>query len=458
MSGKANLDKLFNPRKIAVIGASSKPGKLGYNVLKNLLSHGFKGEIIPVNPREKEIFNVKCYPSILEAPEGIDLVILAIPAGQTVKAVEDCGRKGVRFAIVEAAGFAELGAEGDTLQGELVKVARKYGLRIVGPNCAGIVNLANGVVTTFAPLEKLRRGKVSILAQAGIFAVDMLQIYRLGFSKVVSLGNMADLGLADFLEYLAEDPETSVIGIYVEGVKDGRRFLEALRTASKVKPVIVLKGGRTVEGAGKVRTHTASLAGSPEVWNSALQQFGAIQAEGVSEFFNLLRFFSRQPPMGGLNLSIITYTGSMGILAVDKSVSLGLKIAEYGEECLAEIRRIAPPWTRAWNPLDLSFFFTKEQYVKFIETVMGMPEVHGVLCIIPALRLWEVGGAVADAAKKFKGKPLVFCVPMAEALGEEIYRFEEKFGVPCYFTPEDSVTVLAKSYWWFVRQNIFNRL
>ena len=439
----ASLEKLFNPKAVAVIGASPKPGKLGYNVLFNLLNHGFSGKVYPVNPREKEILKVECFKSILEVPGEVDVAVLTIPAGRVSQALEECGVKGVKFAIVEAAGFAELGGEGEKLQEALTGNLRKYGLRLVGPNCAGVVNLHNGFISTFAPLEALRKGEISIIAQAGIFAVDLLQVHPLRFGKIASLGNMADLDEADFLEYFAEDGETRVIGVYVEGVRRGRRFLEALRKASLRKPVVVLKGGKTREGSVKVKTHTASLAGNPAVWRFALKQHEAVMAESLEEFFNLLKFFSLQPPMEGPNLSILTYTGSMGILAVDRAVTLGLKIVEYRREALERLKEIAFPWTSSWNPLDLSFLAEAWQYKAFIETVERLKEVNGILCMVPILKLWELGKAAAEAWKR--SKPLVFCIPMADLHSENILRFEEKYGVACYLTPEEAVNALAKS-------------
>ncbi|MHA1594101.1 MAG: acetate--CoA ligase family protein [Candidatus Baldrarchaeia archaeon] len=439
------LRSFFYPKSVAVIGASSNPAKLGHNILKNLVSLGFPGKVFPINPKEKEILGLKCYPSVLDVPSEIDLSIIIIPADKVLGALEQCGEKGVKFVVIEAAGFAEMGEYGRELQSKIVEVARKYGIRVLGPNCAGFVNTYCNLATTFAPLPGLRKGTISIIAQAGIFAAGMLEVYPWGISKLITIGNKADLDETDFLEFLAEDPETSVIGMYIEGTRDGRRLMRVLRAVSRKKPVVVLKGGKTAAGSQLTLSHTASLAGDATIWDVALRQSGALKADSLEEFFDLLKFFSMQPPMRGPRLSIISYSGSMGILSVDHASSLGLELAAYDDNTLEVLKQIAFPWTSCFNPLDLSFLVTAEQYQRGVEILLHNRNVDGIICIVPAMRVKEVGQAVHEIMEAgCVRKPVVFCVPMGDIVIGDVQEVE-KLGIPCYFTPERAVNVLARS-------------
>ncbi|MHA1722692.1 MAG: acetate--CoA ligase family protein [Candidatus Baldrarchaeia archaeon] len=445
------LKYFFEPKSVAVIGASATPGKLGYNVLVNLIKGKFHGKIYPINPNLKEIFGLKCYRSILDVPNEVDLAVLIVPAKIILDVLMDCVSKGVRAVIIEAGGFAEMGEEGSLLQEKIREIARKGNIRIIGPNCAGIVNTHRNLVTTFAEVKNLRKGGISFITQAGIFAAGMLEIYgpRWGISKIITIGNKVDVDEADMLEYLAEDPETKVVGMYLEGVSDGRKFLKSLKKTVLKKPVVILKGGRTEEGKRAVRSHTASLAGNVEIYDAAFKQCGAIKAENLEQLFDSVRFFALQPLMRGNKIAVVTYAGSMGVLSVDRAASLGLKIAELPNTVLKKLRGIAFPWTSNFNPLDLSFLVTIEQYVESARIFMRAETVSGISLIVPALKVVEVGKAVAEILENGNTKPLVFCVPLGEYVMEDIQKVEE-LGIPCYPTPERAIDALYVSHKYYL--------
>jgi acyl-CoA synthetase (NDP forming) len=439
------IKSLFYPKSICVVGASSKPGKLGYNIMKNLIKLNFPGKIFPINPNEKEVFGIKACSNVLDLLEEVDVAILIIPANKSLSVLDQCGRKGIKFIIIEAAGFAESGEEGKKLQEKIIEIARNYGFRVLGPNCAGLVNACHGLATTFAPLKELKRGNISILAQAGVFAAGMLEVYPWGISKIVTVGNKIDLSEVELLPFLTEDPETKVIGIYIEGTTNGKVFMKTLKMAALKKPIIVLKGGKTQECGKLTLLHTASLAGNMSIWSAILKQCGAIEAETLEEFFDLLKLFSMQPMMKGSNLSIITYSGSMGILAADKAVSKGLKLAEYDERTLGELRKLAFPWTSCFNPLDLSFLIEAEHYKHFLEILIHAPNVHGILCIASALRTFEIGRVIHEVTRYAK-KPIIFCIPMGRI---DHFKNLEKLGLPCFPTPERAINTIAKSFYYY---------
>ncbi len=445
------LKYFFEPKSVAVIGASATPGKLGYNVLVNLIGGKFQGKIYPINPKVDKILGLRCYKSILDVPDEVDLAVLIVPAKIIPEVLMDCVSKGVKAVIIEAGGFAEIGGEGSILQEKIRTIAKKERIRIVGPNCAGIVNTHKNLITTFAKVKNLRKGGISFITQAGIFAAGMFEIYgpRWGISKVITIGNKADVDEADMLEYLAEDPETKVVGMYLEGVSDGRKFLAALKKTVLKKPVVILKGGRTEEGKKAVSSHTASLAGNAEIYDAAFKQCGAVKAENLEQLFDFVRFFALQPLMKGNKIAVVTYAGSMGVLSVDRAVSLGLEIAELSSTVLKKLKGIAFPWTSSFNPLDLSFLVTTEQYVESTRIFMKTEEINGISLIVPALKVVEVGKAVAEVLQDQNTKPLVFCVPLGEYVMGNIQKVEE-LGIPCYPTPERAVDALYASYKYYL--------
>jgi len=439
------LKPMFYPESIAVIGASSKKGKLGYRLLSNIISFGYKGKVYPVNPKESEILGLKVYKSVLDIPDKIDLAIILIPADKVPEALEECGRKGIKNAIIEAGGFAEMGIDRARLQKEIGEISRKYGIKVLGPNCAGFINAHINLVTSFAELNApVEKGSISIIAQAGIFAAGMLELYPWGIDKIITIGNKEVFDEVDALLYLAAEDKTKVIGLYIEGTRNGRRLLEALKTVSRRKPVIVMKGGRTSVGGKLTMSHTASLAGEYSAWRAAFKQGGAIEVHSLDEFLDLLKYFSMQGPMRGNRVGIITYSGSMGIIAADTATDLGLEVPKYDDQTLKELSKVAFPWTSTFNPLDLSFLVEPWHYYESIRILLDRKVVDGVMCVVPALRVVKIAEEVSQLIGKYE-EPIIFSVPMMDKVFNSIQTVED-MGIPCYPTPDRAIRILAKSY------------
>jgi len=338
--GILSLHRFFYPNSVAVIGASRHPESVGHAILRNLIEGHFTGVIYPVNPKARALLGIKAYPNISSIPDEIDLAIIVVPNTAVPQVLEECVEVGVRSAVVISAGFKEIGPEGAKLEEEAVSIAKRGGLRIIGPNCLGIINTdlnirMNATFSREMPLA----GQTALISQSGALCVAALEYarqYRIGFSKVVSLGNKADVNEIDVLEYLKDDPETKVILMYIEDLSHGRRFIESVRyiTGEVGKPVIAIKAGRTPEGAGAASSHTGALASSDEVYDAIFNQSGVIRVESVEELFNHAKAFSTQPIPSGNRVAIISNAGGPAILATDAVVRCGLKLAPLSEETI----------------------------------------------------------------------------------------------------------------------------
>ncbi|MDW8034994.1 MAG: CoA-binding protein [Candidatus Korarchaeum sp.] len=369
------LEGFFNPSSIVVIGASRTPGKIGYEILRALVENKrggtFRGDLYAVNPRSDEtILGVPTYKSVLELPKSPDLAVIVTPAPQTPQALEECGEKGIRNAVVISGGFAEVGGEGLILQRVLDEVRRKYGIRIVGPNCVGVVSPSTGVDTLFLPVEKElqdrsyissprpKPGSVALSTQSGAFGVaclDYMYGEGIGLSKFISYGNKIDVDEVDVISYLRDDPQTRVILIYAESIDRGREFLELSREVTKEKPIVVLKAGRTSAGARAASSHTAAIAGSDAIYDAAFKQAGIIRVWDMEELFDVAKALAMQPPAEGESIAILTDGGGVGVMAADEAEALGLKLAEFSSftiERLKELQKsyVIPPIASLLNP------------------------------------------------------------------------------------------------------------
>ena len=316
---KGCLENLFYPSSLAVLGASDKPGKLGWNVFHNLLSHRFPGKLYPVNINAKTIQGVAAYSRIDEIEEPVDAAIILVPVAHTLQAFEECCKKGIKMIVIESAGFAETGESGESIEKGLKRLAEKYDCRFVGPNCSGIINTHHNMVQSIGAVGELRKGNIGLIVQAGVYAAGMLWGMRhiMDFAVVATIGNKADINETDILEYLGEDNNVEVICMYLEDVKSGRRFVDVAREITPGKPIIVLKSGRTEAGKKAVSSHTASLAGNDTIYDAAFRQAGIIRARDNDHMFGLARAFSRQPLPLGEGVLVISYTGSLGVAAAD---------------------------------------------------------------------------------------------------------------------------------------------
>ena len=390
----------FDPKSVAIIGASRDPKRGGHRILKNVKA-GFQGAIYPVNPQCEEIAGLRCYASVRDIPGPVDLAIVYVPARLVPGVVRECAAHGVRGVIIESAGFAEVGAEGKALQDELKRIAAETGIRLWGPNCMGLVDAVNRNVFSFV-MESLwdagcLTGDVSLVVQSGFlsagFVIDLMSHGGIGISKACSIGNKVDVDECDILEWLLDDPHTNAIGMYLEGVADGRRLLALCRRSRK--PIVVLKGGKSAKGAQAAMSHTASLAGHGGVLSGALAQAGVVEAHDFHQMMDLCRTLARypQPPAsGGRRLAVITGSGGAGIVSADFADEVGLELAELSPETRAALGQLYPAWMPVANPVDLFPAIDKngpDVYRHAFEILCAAPEIDAVLFHLFGLRPQE---------------------------------------------------------------------
>ncbi len=454
---KEVFSKFFSPKSIAVIGASIKRGTVGRAIMENLKER-FKGRVYPVNVKYDEVLGLKCYKSVLEIPETPDLVVVAVPARVVPSVLEECGRKGVRAAIVISAGFKEVGEEGAKREEELVKVARKWSMRIIGPNCLGVYDAHSGLDTIFNPNDRQAKpgpGSVALISQSGALGaaiLDWLAEAGVGMSKFVSYGNAADVQEWELIEYLAEDPATKVIMAYIEGVSDGRKFLNALRKATeKGKPVIVLKAGKSEKGMKAVASHTGSLAGQYAVYEAAIKQFGGLLVNELNELVVAAKTLSWLPAPSGDRIAIVTNGGGAGVLATDAVELLGLRMAELSEQTKARLKESLPPAAAVNNPVDVLGDAPPERYKVALEAVLRDENVDAVLLIsIMQSPAYDPRG-VLEAAKELVGKygkPVVMAAPGGKYTLDKLRMFEYEARIPSFRTPEEAARALSYMVAW----------
>ena len=418
------LEKMFNPKVVAVIGATPKEGKVGNILLKNLKN--FNGKVYAVNPKYSEILGIECYSSIEEIPEDVDLAIVAVPANAVPDVLESCGRKGVKNVVVITAGFKEAGNY--TLENKIAEICRMYGINMVGPNCLGIINTHNNLNATFSRIMP-PKGDIAFLSQSGAFilaVLDWAKVNNVGFSKIVSLGNKAVLDEADFMSYLANDDETKVIMLYLEGVSDGRKFMNVARTVSKIKPIVAVKSGRTEAGAKAASSHTGSLAGSFVAYRTAFKQCGVVEAESINDLFDFSLILRRIRRIDG-GVAIVTNSGGPGVIASDAVEEFGLKLARFEKETIDELRSILPPIANVYNPVDVLGDADAERFGETLKIVERDPNVGAIIAILtptaqmdfnkaseyissldkPVVTCFMGGDSVRDAIELLKGHGVV---------------------------------------------------
>jgi acetyltransferase len=436
---RATLDRLFSPRAVAVVG-SATPGKIGYELVKQIVDGGFE-QVYAVNPKAQGACGAPGRAAIGEVGEPVDLVVVAAPAAAVAGVLEECGAAGVRAVVVITSGFSEVGNQAG--EAEIQQIARRYGIRLVGPNCAGIVNTHRRL---YASLEtRPPAGDVSFVSQSGALGGAVLswaEEQGLGFSKFLSYGNRADLDEIDLLPYLAADPETRAGALYIESVPDGRRFLEAVRAFTSVKPLVVIKSGRSDAGRRATLSHTGSLAGADAVYDAALASCGAIRVETVEEMFDLCKGFVGLPPVTGRRVAIVTNSGGPGVLAADRAEAVGLSTPEPSAELRERLAAGLPPYCALGNPIDLTVEGTEESYRETL--CKALEEYDAALALdvsTPYLDSVALARGVCDAAR-LTGKPIVANF-MAGRIVAEASAYLKEQGLPNYATGERAVTVLA---------------
>ncbi len=349
------LEALFSPESVAVVGASANPEKLGHSVLDNIIKYGFAGRIYPINPSSDEILGLKSHSRVIDVPDSVDLAVIVVPNKHVASVMTDCGAKGVGAAIVITAGFREAGAEGRQMEREVVEIAHRHGIRLVGPNCLGVIDTNSSLNASFAA-GMPEPGVISLMSQSGALCtaiLDWAALNGLGFSSFVSLGNKADLDETDFLKVWGSDPNTKVVMAYLEGVVDGREFMDTARELTKSKPLVVIKSGTTSAGSRAVSSHTGTLAGSDTAYETAFQQSGIIRARSVSELFAYSTALAYQPLPQGRRVGIITNAGGPGIMATDACEQSGLELATLAPETVKYLHQVLPPAANHYNPIDV---------------------------------------------------------------------------------------------------------
>ena len=442
---RQDLHDLFYPKSIAVIGASGTPGKLGWNVFTNLVSHKFRGKLYPVNPRADEICGCKAYPTITAVPEPVDVAIVLVSAGMTPDVVEECCKCGVRYIVVESAGFAELGEDGKKIELAMKGIADRYGVRLLGPNCSGIINTHCSMVQSIGIVDALSMGNIGLVSQAGVCAAGMLWGLRhiMDFGIIATIGNKLDINETDILEAVSRDEYINVICMYLESVKGGRRFIDAARRITRDKPVIVLKSGRTEAGKKAVASHTASLAGNDEIFSAAFRQSGIIRARDYEHMFTLARTVSKQPFPDREGVFIITYAGSLGVIASDAITDQGMRLSELEPPLKERLKALLPDYVCGMNPVDYTFSQDAETVKRTIEIGVDSDDVGSFIVVLQA----EILDSYVDALKSidYKGKPIIACVAGKEFAMPDVIKMENA-GIPVLSTPEQVADALGIMY------------
>jgi len=448
-----NLRNFFEPKGIVIVGARRSFG-FGYGIPPFLQNHGWGNRLHLVNPAGGELHGQKVYERVQDVPEPLDLAIVIVPAEAVPGVMEEIGERGIKHTIIETAGFAETGESGMALQEKVKAIAMQYGMRVIGPNCVGVINTENRFASVELIEEALTPGPVSVIAQSGVFGnilLDHLPQHGLFVSKAVTLGNRVDVDESELMEYLNEDRSTRVIMVYLEGAANGPRLMKSLAKVTQHKPVVILKSGRTQIGKQATASHTGSMSGQDHIYDAVFAQTGAIRAETFSELIDVVRVFATQPFPKSNRLGIITTSGSLGALATDVAVSGGLVVPPLSPFTVNQARDIAPDWMNVRNPLDLG---PSQNFNRLLPMLLADSEIDMVLAVmvIPyaAIRnlksagvaVRDLFGDIASVSKQHPGKPLVGVVIGHPGFVEDIASVCGP-SVPIFASPEAAAKALA---------------
>jgi acetyl coenzyme A synthetase (ADP forming)-like protein len=446
---ESTLDPLFRPESVAVIGASRNPGTIGYQIVDNLIRHGYQGVIYPVNPKARSIHSILAYPSITAVPGPVDMAVVVVPKELVLRVVDDCGQKGVKGVVVISAGFREVGAEGLGREEVLLEIVRRHGMRLVGPNCMGLMNTSPDVRmnATFAP-NMPPAGATSFLSQSGALGVTILDYaaeYGIGIRQFVSIGNKPDVSANDLLEYWENDPGTRLILMYLESFGNPKNFIPTARRVSRKKPIAVVKSGRTVAGARAATSHTGALAGTDLAIDSLLAQCGVLRADSIEELFDLAMAFEDLPTPAGNRVAIVTNAGGPGIIIADACESLGLDVVELAPETQAQLRGVFPAEASVRNPVDMIASATGESYQIALGIVLSDPGVDAAIAaFVPPLGIKQadIAASIVAAVKERKEKPVLAVLMGRDGLPQGIAELNSA-GIPAYRFPESAARALA---------------
>jgi acetate---CoA ligase (ADP-forming) len=440
------LKMLTEPRGVAVIGASTDPAKLGYQVLNNVIQYGYEGGIYPVNPTAPEILGKKAYPSVLDCPDPVDLAVILVPNKAVPAVLEQCGQRGLKGAVIITAGFREVGPTGKALEQQVIDIAKQYGMRLIGPNVLGIIDTVAKLNASFAA-GMPRRGKIAFMSQSGALCTSILDMalgQGIGFSRFYSIGNKADINELDLITTWAEDSETRAIMAYLEGITNGPEFIQTASEVTRHKPIIAIKSGTTSAGSKAVSSHTGTLAGSEAAYDAAFKQSGIIRAGSVQDLFDIAQAFARQPLINGDNIGVITNAGGPGIMASDAIEHAGLKLAQLTNETKQALQAKLPPAASVANPVDVLGDAYADRYAMAIETVLADPNVDALMVVLTPqtmTQIPETAEALGTISKKY-GKPVFGAFMGDQAIGPGV-EMMRSHSVPNYQVPERAVKAMA---------------
>ena len=450
MQDQRNLNSIFSPSSVAVIGASNRPGSVGRAVFTNILLNEYKGTVYPVNPNDHSISGVKAFPSILDLPEKVEVAVVVVPAAFVPQVVEQCGKKGVKGLVVISAGFKEVGGAGVKLEQQVSSIAERYSMRMVGPNCLGLINTDPSVRlnASFASLMPME-GSIAFASQSGALGeavIDYAAGENIGFSKFISLGNKTDVNENEVLEYLRTDPNTKVILLYIEDIVDGRKFVDTVTRVTEEKPIIAVKAGVSPEGAKAASSHTGALAGSDEAYNAILKQSGVIRVESIIDLFDYARAFAKQPAPKGNKVAIITNGGGPGIMATDASVRYGLQISQFSQRTKANLRAGLPKEASVNNPIDLIGDAQADRYALALSALADDGVDCGLILLTPQamVDLKKVAETIVTMGVKYRKTILTSILGLTDIT--PAVEVLESSNIPHYVFPESAVRALAAMY------------
>ncbi|MBU1162865.1 MAG: acetate--CoA ligase family protein [Proteobacteria bacterium] len=470
-----NLDAIFSPQSVAVVGASTTPGKVGHDIFANILKGGYKGILYPVNPNAKSVLSVRAYPNILDIRGDVDLAIIILPPRTALKAIKEAIEKGVKGVVIVSAGFREVGGEGLEIENQIVSICKKAGVRVVGPNCLGVINPLPSVSLNASFSRRMpKSGNISFISQSGALCTAVLDFAAdrdFGFSKFISIGNKADVDELDLLRYMHNDGDTEVIMIYLEELKRGQEFVESVKeitSGDRPTPILVIKSGRTIAGARAAASHTGALAGSEAVYDAIFKQVGIIRVDSINELFDYaIAFayknvsetgkFSRKVPNGN-RVAIVTNAGGPGIVATDMTVSSGLKLAKFHEETIEALASHLPLTANLYNPVDIIGDAAQDRYENALSSVVKDEGVDGALVILTPQSMTNALGTAEAIVRidRRTDKPILCCFMGIFDVSAGV-KYLQEHGIPVFKFPENAAKAFGALYKysnWLNRQHL----
>ncbi len=448
--GIENLNKIFNPQRIAVIGASEKESSFGFKILRNLVGVGYKGTVFPVNPFRQNVQGMMAYPTITKIPKKIDLAVIATPAHTVPQIVEECGEAGVSGIIITSAGFREIGQEGAKIEQKILTYKQKYGMRIIGPNSFGVIRPKINLYATFGDKRAIP-GKIAFISQSAALCASVLDWAmeaQVGLSAVVSTGSMLDVDLGDLIDFFGTDTQTKSIVLYVESIKNARSFMSAARSFARTKPIVIVKAGRFKESSIPAYCHSGFLAGEDSVYDAAFKRAGIVRAQAIIDLFNCAQALAMQPNPTGPNLAIITNAGGPGIMATDYLIDKGGKLSYLSEETIEKLQDVLPPYCSRANPIDLLEEATPERFKAVLDICLQDSMTNGFLIIYTpqgATDPFALAKIVIEFSKETK-KPIIVSLIGEDAKCRKARKILQRNGIPAFVTPEQAVATFMYMY------------